>query len=60
VNAGAVGLVFTAVYELWQNGYLDGISGSGNPLGRNPCWLLLQRGALWVRSGFGLVFLWLL
>lgn len=39
VNAGAVGLVFTAVYKLWQIGYLTHTVQSGSPLGTDP-WLV--------------------
>jgi chromate transport protein ChrA len=41
VNAGAVGLVFTAVYMLWQIGYVDGENQSGSPLGRDPWWVTI-------------------
>lgn len=41
VNAGAVGLVFTAVYKLWQIGYVDGDNQSGSPLGRDPWWVAI-------------------
>jgi chromate transport protein ChrA len=39
VNAGAVGLVFTAVYKLWQIGFVDADHQSGGPLGRDPWWV---------------------
>ncbi len=39
VNAAAVGLVFTAVYKLWQIGYLTAAVQSGSPLGTDP-WLV--------------------
>jgi hypothetical protein len=32
----AVGLVFTAVYKLWQIGYVDADNQSGSLLGRDP------------------------
>ena len=41
VNAGAVGLVFTAVYKLWQIGYVDVDYQSGSPLGRDPWWVTI-------------------
>ncbi len=41
VNAGAVGLVFTAVYKLWQIGYVDEDNQSGSPLGRDPWWVAI-------------------
>lgn len=47
VNAVAVGLVFTAVYRLWQVGVLDGTAGvsdgqgGGRPLGSDPWWVVV-------------------
>ncbi|TFK21344.1 chromate transporter [Coprinopsis marcescibilis] len=41
VNAGAVGLVFTAVYRLWEIGYLTGAASSGVSLSREPWWLVV-------------------
>ena len=41
VNAGAVGLVFTAVYKLWQISFVDGNNQSGSPLGRDPWWVAI-------------------
>ncbi len=49
VNAAAVGLVYTAVYRLWQTGYLTasatteerrGVSDNGIPLG-DEAWLVV-------------------
>lgn len=39
VNAAAVGLVYTAVYKLWQIGYLTSSMQSGQPLG-SDAWLV--------------------
>lgn len=39
VNAAAVGLVYTAVYKLWQMGFLTAAVQSGSPLG-NDAWLV--------------------
>jgi len=41
VNATAVGLVFTAVYRLWQIGYLSKNASSGQSLGQDPWWLVV-------------------
>ncbi len=41
VNAGAVGLVFTAVYKLWQIGAVDAVHSSGQPLGTDPWWVAI-------------------
>lgn len=39
INAAAVGLVYTAVYKLWQIGYLTTTMQSGSPLGTDA-WLV--------------------
>ncbi|KAI1384068.1 chromate transporter-domain-containing protein [Hypoxylon trugodes] len=41
VNAGAVGLVFTAVYRIWQVGYIDKSFQSGRSLGDDPWWVVV-------------------
>lgn len=41
VNAAAVGFVFTAVYRLWEIGYLTKESARGVSLGQEPWWLLV-------------------
>ena len=41
VNAAAVGLVWTAVYRLWQVGYLSHGTLSGESLGKNPWWIVV-------------------
>lgn len=41
INAAAVGFVFTAVYRLWEIGYLTKESARGASLGREPWWLLV-------------------
>lgn len=46
VNAAAVGLVFTAVYKLWQIGYLTAAK-QGQPLGTDP-WLVAITGTAFV------------
>lgn len=47
VNAAAVGLVFTAVYKLWQMGYLTEAVAGGSPLGQDP-WLVAITGTAFV------------
>jgi chromate transport protein ChrA len=42
VNATAVGLVFTAVYRLWQIGYLTPTESSGVSLANEPWWLVIS------------------
>lgn len=41
INAAAVGLVFTAVYRLWEIGYLTQEASGGQSLGRNPWWVVV-------------------
>ena len=41
VNAAAVGLVFTAVYRLWEIGYLTPSNESGVSLGLEPWWVVI-------------------
>jgi chromate transport protein ChrA len=41
VNATAVGLVFTAVYRLWEIGNLTQGSDAGQSLGLDPFWLVV-------------------
>lgn len=47
INAGAVGLVFTAVYRLWQIGCFTATAQSGSPLGTSP-WLVAIAGTAYV------------
>lgn len=42
VNAAAVGFVFTAVYRLWEIGYLTKELSTGTSLGREPWWLVIS------------------
>ncbi|KAI9717661.1 MAG: hypothetical protein M1812_004606 [Candelaria pacifica] len=41
VHAGAVGLVFTAVYRLWQIGFLEQGKEMGSPLGDKAWWVVV-------------------
>ncbi|KAL2821438.1 chromate transporter-domain-containing protein [Aspergillus cavernicola] len=41
VNAAAVGLVFTAVYRLWEIGYLTPLDNNGQSLAREPWWVVI-------------------
>jgi chromate transport protein ChrA len=41
INASAVGLVFTAVYRLWQIGYLTPESSDGKSLADEPWWVVV-------------------
>jgi chromate transport protein ChrA len=41
INATAVGLVFTAVYRLWEIGYLTPESSDGMSLAQEPWWVVV-------------------
>lgn len=41
INATAVGLVFTAVYRLWEIGYLTPEASQGQSLAREPWWVVV-------------------
>ncbi|KAL8724433.1 MAG: hypothetical protein Q9166_007955 [cf. Caloplaca sp. 2 TL-2023] len=53
VNASAVGLVYTAVYRLWEIGYIDEAYQSGSSLGRDPWWVVITAtsfvGGMWFK-----------
>lgn len=42
VNAAAVGFVYTAVYRIWQVGYLTPAENRGISLGNEPWWLVVS------------------
>lgn len=54
VNAGAVGLVFTAVYKLWQVGLVDAENQTGSSLGRDPWWVAITATSFVGGAWFGL------
>ena len=41
INAGAVGLIYTAVYRIWQVGYIDEGFQSDKSLGDDPWWVVV-------------------
>jgi chromate transport protein ChrA len=51
VNAGAVGLIYTAVYRLWQIGYVDDGYRNGTSLATEPWWVVVTTtsfvGGMW-------------
>ncbi|KAI5262340.1 chromate ion transporter-like protein [Aureobasidium subglaciale] len=53
INATAVGLVFTAVYRLWEIGYLTPDAGRGKSLAHDPWWVVVAAvtysGSAWFR-----------
>jgi chromate transport protein ChrA len=53
INSAAVGLVFAAVYRLWEIGYLTPSSGRGKSLAGDPWWVVVAAvtysGAAWFR-----------
>lgn len=54
VNAVAVGLVYTAVYRLWQIGLVDERRSSGSPLGGDPWWVAITATSFAGGRWFGL------
>ncbi|KAH8645980.1 chromate transporter-domain-containing protein [Tricladium varicosporioides] len=54
VNAAAVGLVFTAVYKLFQIGFVDAAHQGGSPLGRDPWWVAITATSFVGGAWFGL------
>ncbi|KAG8702777.1 hypothetical protein FRC08_003250 [Ceratobasidium sp. 394] len=53
VNAGAVGLVFTAVHRLWEIGYVKQDTAQGVPLGSEPWWVVVAASAYVGVESFG-------
>jgi chromate transport protein ChrA len=41
INAAAVGLIYTAVYRLWEQGFLSEAFTSGSSLGLDPWWVVV-------------------
>ena len=41
ITAGAVGLIYTAVYRIWQVGFIDQAFQSGKSLGDDPWWVVV-------------------
>jgi chromate transport protein ChrA len=54
INAGAVGLVFTAVYKLWEIGAISPAYPGGQPLGSDPWWVAVIATAFVGGCWFGL------
>ncbi|KAF2797033.1 chromate transporter [Melanomma pulvis-pyrius CBS 109.77] len=53
VNATAVGMVFTAVYRLWEIGYLTPETSSGRSLAAEPWWVVVAAVAYAESAWFG-------
>jgi chromate transport protein ChrA len=53
INAAAVGLVFTAVYRLWEIGYLTPQNQAGVSLGLEPWWVVVAVLAYTSTAWFG-------
>ncbi|KAI9806340.1 MAG: hypothetical protein M1825_006455 [Sarcosagium campestre] len=53
VNAGAVGLIYTAVYRLWRIGYLRGGDQTAGSLESDPWWVVITAtsfvGGMWFK-----------
>ena len=55
VNAAAVGLIYTAVYRLWQIGYIDQGFQDGKSLGDDPWWVVVTATSYVGGRWFGLI-----
>ena len=53
INAAAVGLIFTAVYRLWQIGWIDEGFQSGTSLADDPWWVVVTATAYVGGAWFG-------
>lgn len=53
IHAAAVGLVFTAVYRLWEIGYLTAAESSGISLAKEPWWLVVAATTYTVVEWYG-------
>lgn len=53
VNAAAVGLIYTAVYRLWEIGYVDENFSNGASLGRDPWWVVVTATSFVGTAWFG-------
>lgn len=53
VNAGAVGLIYTAVYRLWQIGYIDESFQQGTSLAQEPWWVVVTASSFVFGYSFG-------
>lgn len=55
INAAAVGLIYTAVYRLWQMGFVDEGFEAGKSLGDDPWWVVVATtsyvGGMWFGVG---------
>ena len=55
INAGAVGLIYTAVYRIWLVGYIDEGFQSGRSLGDDPWWVVVTATAYVGGRYYGIV-----
>ncbi|KAK0729019.1 chromate transporter-domain-containing protein [Apiosordaria backusii] len=53
VNAAAVGLIYTAVYRLWQIGWIDEGFSNGKSLADDPWWVVVTAGSYVGGAWFG-------
>ncbi|CAP69227.1 uncharacterized protein PODANS_1_8950 [Podospora anserina S mat+] len=53
VNAAAVGLIYTAVYRLWQIGWIDQGFSQGKSLADDPWWVVVTAGSYVGGAWFG-------
>ncbi|KAK9459220.1 chromate transporter-domain-containing protein [Lipomyces oligophaga] len=53
VNAAAIGLVWTAIYRIWESGYLNVENTNGTSLGNDPWWVVVAATAFVGGRGWG-------
>ncbi|KAK9468922.1 chromate transporter-domain-containing protein [Lipomyces arxii] len=53
VNSAAIGLVWTAVYRIWESGFLSARWEGGISLGEDPWWIVCASTAFVLGSGWG-------
>lgn len=54
IHAAAVGLVYTAIYRIWQIGYIDTTSLDGQRLDKSPWWVIVVAMSYFGSRWFGM------
>ncbi|KAK9246760.1 chromate transporter-domain-containing protein [Lipomyces tetrasporus] len=53
INSAAIGLVWTAIYRIWESGYLSDKWADGISLGQDPWWIVVASTAFVSGRGWG-------
>ncbi|KAK9353312.1 chromate transporter-domain-containing protein [Lipomyces doorenjongii] len=53
INSAAIGLVWTAIYRIWESGYLSDKWSDGISLGEDPWWIVVASTAFVTGRGWG-------